>query len=195
MLATLVLVCCSAVPANTPQTLSAANSVQYNTFADAPLPEALNAADARPESPAPKLNSNDAAASGSSSSSATPAARPISSAPVRAASNEQYETSRKRVIWYGLMAAGHGSAAFDAWTTRRAISSGYGVEGDPTQRPFAHSNAIYATTQVSPLLMDYLGHHLMRSRYPLMRRFWWVPQAANASISFGAAVHNYRVVP
>lgn len=195
MLATLVLVCCSAVPANTPQTLSAANSVQYNTSADAPLPEAADTADAKPESPAPKLSTNDAAGTASGSSSSMPAARPIANVPVRPASSEQYETSRKRLIWYGLMAAGHGSAAFDAWTTRRAISSGYGVEGDPTQRPFAHSNAIYATTQVSPLLMDYVGHRMMRSRYPLMRRFWWVPQAANASISFGAGMHNYRVVP
>ncbi len=50
----------------------------------------------------------------------------------------------------GLVAASSGAAAFDAWTTRRAVSGGYGVERDPLLRPFAHSNAIYAATQVSP---------------------------------------------
>jgi hypothetical protein len=63
------------------------------------------------------------------------------------------------------------------------------------QRPFANSNAIYATTQVTPLIMDYLGRRMMRSRYPLFRRFWWVPQTASASVSLAAGIHNYRVVP
>jgi hypothetical protein len=92
------------------------------------------------------------------------------------------------------MVVGHGAAAFDAWTTRQAVSGGYGVEGDPFQRPFAHSGAIYATTQVTPLIMDYLGHRMMRSRHEWMRRAWWVPQAASASVSLGAGIHNYRVV-
>jgi hypothetical protein len=120
---------------------------------------------------------------------------PILKTPVKPPTTESYETPRKERIWYGLMAAGHGAAAFDAWTTRRAISGGYGVEGDPLQRPFAHSGAIYATTQVTPLIADYLGHRMMRSRHPWMRRMWWVPQAASASISLGAGIHNYYVVP
>jgi len=93
------------------------------------------------------------------------------------------------------MAFGHGSAAFDAWTTRRAISGGYGVEGDPLMRPFAHSGAIYAATQISPAVMDYLGHRMMTSHHELMRRFWWFPQAAGAGVSLSAGFHNYLVVP
>jgi hypothetical protein len=93
------------------------------------------------------------------------------------------------------MAVSHGAAAFDAWTTRRAVSGGYGVEGDPLQRPFAHSGAIYATTQVTPLIMDYLGHRMMRSRNPWIRKAWWVPQAASTSVSLGAGIHNYSIVP
>jgi len=92
------------------------------------------------------------------------------------------------------MAAGHGAAAFDAWTTRRAISGGYGTEGDPLQRPFANSGAIYATTQVVPALMDFLGHRMMRSESPTIRKFWWIPQAASTGVSLGAGIHNYRVV-
>lgn len=92
------------------------------------------------------------------------------------------------------MAVNHGAAAFDAWTTRRAISGGYGTEGDALQRPFANSNAIYATTQVVPVLMDYMGHRMMRSEHPTIRKFWWIPQAASAGVSLGAGVHNYRLV-
>lgn len=99
------------------------------------------------------------------------------------------------MIWYSLMVADHGTAAFDAWTTRRAVNGGYGVEGDPLQRPFAHSGAIYATTQVTPVIMDYLGHRMMRSNHPWIRKAWWVPQAASASVSLGAGLHNYSIAP
>jgi hypothetical protein len=148
-----------------------------------------------PDAPSPKLTATVNEELDPEASSSLPTPKPIANVPVQPATTEAFETPRKRMIWYSLMAAGHGAAAFDAWTTRRVISGGYGTEGDPLQRPFAHSNAIYATTQVTPLLMDYLGHRLMRSRYPLFRRFWWVPQAASASVSLGAGIHNYRVVP
>jgi hypothetical protein len=75
------------------------------------------------------------------------------------------------------------------------IGGGYGVEGDPLQRPFANSGAIYATTQVTPLLMDFVGRRMMRNKLPWVRKAWWVPQAASASVSLGAGIHNYRVVP
>ena len=75
---------------------------------------------------------------------------------VKPAIGGTYETARQRKIWYGLVAAGSGAAAFDAWTTRRAVSGGYGVESDPLMRPFAHSNAMYAATQISPVVMDFL---------------------------------------
>ncbi len=54
---------------------------------------------------------------------------------------------------------------------------------------------MYPATQVSPAVMDYLGHRMMNSNHGLMRRFWWLPQVAGASFSFGAGIHNYRVVP
>jgi hypothetical protein len=105
------------------------------------------------------------------------------------------ESPRQRKIWYALMVTGHSAAAFDAWSTRRAVSGGYGTESDPLMRPFAHSGAMYAATQVSPAVMDYLGHRMMVSNHGLLRRFWWLPQVAGASFSFGAGIHNYRVVP
>jgi hypothetical protein len=104
------------------------------------------------------------------------------------------ETPRQRKIWYGLMAAGHGGAAFDAWSTRRAVSGGYGQEANPFLRPFANSNAIYAATQVSPAVMDFIGKRMMTSQNPWIRKLWWVPQTAGASLSFAAGAHNMSVV-
>jgi hypothetical protein len=109
--------------------------------------------------------------------------------------HSSYESPRQRKIWYGLIATSHGAAAFDAWSTRRALSTDTGVEEDPLLRPFAHSNALYAATQVSPAVMDYIGHRMMTSNHPLLRRFWWIPQTAGASFSLGAGIHNYRLAP
>lgn len=132
----------------------------------------------------------------------TPEAEP---APLRSAAPQPFlgarrvtrpvETARQRKAWYGLMAASHAGAVFDSWSTRRAISSGYGQEANPFLKPFASSNAIYAATQVSPAVMDYLGKRMMTSPNPWVRKLWWFPQAAGASMSFGAAVHNVGVVP
>jgi len=47
--------------------------------------------------------------------------------------------ARQRKIWYGLALAGSSGAAFDAWSTYRAVSGGYGREANPFLRPFANS--------------------------------------------------------
>ena len=131
----------------------------------------------------------------SPSAEAPAAIEPFVPGPAKPGMRASYETARTRRTWYGLIAVSHGAAAFDAWSTRRALSSGYGVEADPFLRPFAHSNALYAATQVSPAVMDYIGHRMMTSDHTVLRRFWWVPQAAGATFSFGAGFHNYRLVP
>ena len=115
--------------------------------------------------------------------------------PVRAKAGRLGETSRQRKTWYGLMTAGHAAAGFDAWTTRRAISGGYGREANPFLKPFANSNAIYAAIQVSPAVMDFLGKRLMVSQHPWIRKVWWLPQTAGASLSLLAGRHNLGVVP
>jgi len=159
----------------------------------------VEAEPAKPDAPSPKPALSSSSKSdvelGSGAEAIAPAIQPALLAPVKPATTESYETPRQRVIWYSLMVADHGTAAFDAWTTRRAVSGGYGVEGDPLQRPFAHSGAIYATTQVTPVIMDYLGHRMMRSNHQWIRKAWWVPQAASASVSLGAGLHNYSIVP
>ena len=104
------------------------------------------------------------------------------------------ETPKQGKIWYGLMVVSHSGATFDAWTTRQAVANGYGQEANPSLRPFANSNAIYAATQASPALMDFLGKLMMVSQNPWIRKLWWVPQVAGASLSFTAGVRNMEVV-
>lgn len=191
----LVLFCCNTIAADTPRIPETPSTTELKSHA--PLEVAVETERVKPDAPTPKTRtfSNSDSGFGAGGEAITPGSQPILNAPVKPVVAESYETSRQRKIWYGLMAASHGAAVLDAWTTRRALSAGYGVEGDPLQRPFAHSSALYATTQVSPLVMDYLGRRMMRSRHPWIRHAWWVPQAASASISLGAAVHNYRVAP
>ena len=138
-----------------------------------------------PDAPAAKVDA--------SSESSSAAIQPFSNAPIRPAVERPTPTPRQQKLWYTFMAAGHGAAVFDAWSTRKAVSGNYGTEGDPFLRPFAHSNAIYAATQVSPAVMDYLGRRMLTSSHPTLRRFWWVPQVAGASFSFASGVHNYSL--
>ena len=139
-----------------------------------------------PSAPAPKVKTDAEAIE------PNPAAQPFQ--PVKPAFTRPRETSRQRKMWYGLAIAGHSGAAFDAWSTRRAVSGGYGQEANPLLRPFVHSNAIYAATQVSPAVMDFLGKRMMVSQHRWVRKMWWLPQAAGASFSFAAGAHNVGVV-
>jgi hypothetical protein len=127
------------------------------------------------------------------SSAAEPAAA-FAFEPAKPATHRELDNRNQRRVWYGLVAAGHAGAAFDAWTTRRALSGNWGREADPLMRPFAHSNAIYIATQVAPALMDYVGRRAMVSEHLWVRRLWWVPQSVGAGLSFRAAIHNYSVV-
>jgi hypothetical protein len=146
---------------------------------------------AAPSMPQPKASSVLA-----ESSSAEPAAQPRAFAfePVKPATHRDYDNRNQKKIWYGLVAAGHAGAAFDAWSTRRALSGNWGTEADPLMRPFAHSGTIYVATQVAPLLMDFIGRRAMSSERPWVRKMWWVPQSVGASMSFRAGIHNVGVV-
>ena len=166
-----------------------------------------------PLAPAPKnradvkeaSNSNTEPSLNASSSTAgliLPFAEPIlprstgaPAPPAKALFFRPYETHPQRKLWYALAFTGHGAAAFDAWSTRRAISGNYGTESNPLLRPFARSGALYAATQVSPALMDYLGQHMMVSQHRWVRKMWWLPQTAGTGMSLAASVHNVGVVP
>ena len=101
------------------------------------------------------------------------------------------QPSRNR--WLALALLQHGAAAFDAYSTRQAVGHG-AVEDNPMLRPFAGSPAIYAATQVAPLLFDLMARHMQRSEYPLFRRCWWMPQTISAGLSIFSGVHNLHLV-
>jgi hypothetical protein len=145
----------------------------------------LTASAALPSAPTPKPADADMI-------QPNPPAQPFQ--PIKPVIMRPRETPRQRKLWYALTAAGASGAAFDAWSTRRAISGGFGVESNPFLRPFSHSNALYAATQVSPAFMDFIGKRMMVSEHGLIRKMWWVPQLAGAGFSFGAAAHNVSIV-
>jgi hypothetical protein len=159
---------------------------------------------ALPSVPDPKIKTDAEVAADSNAASVTPAPAaepivpgraPLAIRPGKPAFNPENGSERQKKVWYALTFASSGAAAFDAWSTRRAISGGYGTEANPLLRPFAHSNALYAATQVSPLVLDYVGRKMMTSRHPLLRRMWWLPQSAGTGMSLFAGVHNVGVVP
>ena len=94
--------------------------------------------------------------------------------------------------WLALAFVQHAAAAFDAYSTRQAVGHG-AMEDNPTLRPFAGSPAIYAATQVAPLLFDLMAYHMQRSENELFRRTWWMPQALSAGLSIFSGVHNLHV--
>ncbi len=199
ILTALVLMYCNTISGDairTSATPAVTSAAEINTTASPSADRSGEVESAKPDAPLAKTAVSANAKTDfdtSGAETATPALLPAISSPAKPATADSYESPRDRKIWYGLMFASHGAAAFDAWTTRRAIAGGYGVEGDPMQRPFANSGAIYATTQVTPLIMDYVGHRMMRSGHNWIRKGWWIPQAASASVSFGAAMHNYSI--
>jgi hypothetical protein len=165
--------------------------------------EATNDAGARtlPTAPTPKVKT-DAAADGSKVTANVAGAEAVQPPivaqplqPMRPTFARPRETRGQRAAWYALAVTGHGAAAFDAYSTRRALAGNYGTEGNPFLRPFAHSSALYAATQVSPMVMDYIGKRMMVSQNRWVRRMWWLPQAAGSGFSVAAGVHNLAVVP
>ena len=197
LLATIVLL--GAIPQASELARSAANTpveVTAESGKNSAAPRNL------PSMPTPKVNT-DLEADGVSSSVAANAgaAEPVQTPhvtlaiqPVKQAYGRPRETRGQRIAWYTLAVTGHGAAAFDAYSTRRAISGGYGTESNPFLRPFANSGALYAVTQVSPAVMDLIGKRMMVSEHRWVRRLWWLPQAAGTGFSIGAGVHNLGVV-
>ncbi|PYY10226.1 MAG: hypothetical protein DMG61_22085 [Acidobacteria bacterium] len=96
-------------------------------------------------------------------------------------------------LWRGLVIAEHSAALFDAWSTRKSITSGNGYERNPLMKPFANSSAAYPMMQIAPTGFDFLSHRMMRSNNAFLRRAWWVPQAASFVGSLWMGTRNIRV--
>ena len=113
--------------------------------------------------------------------------------PVKPAKKSELPVTFAPRSWLVMTAVQHSAATFDAWSTRRSISSGRGHELNPLMKPFAGSGAIYGAIQVAPLAGDYLGRRLMNSKHPTLRKLWWVPQAAGAAGFMLSGTHNLHV--
>jgi len=115
--------------------------------------------------------------------------RPVYGPPARAVSDRWQKRE-----WLGLSIAAHGAAGFDAWTTRKVLSSVPNAqETNPLLRPFAGNASMYAAVQVAPTILDYLSRRMMNSRHDVLRNTWWLPQAVSAVVSVASGVHNLGV--
>jgi hypothetical protein len=121
-----------------------------------------------------------------------PAARGFVTPVYLAPAKPRYEQPSRR-FWFTLSIAQHGAATFDAWSTRRVISSGQGQEQNLLLRPFAGNTSLYAAIQVGPALLDYLGRRMMKSQQGWTRHAWWLPQALGTALSLASAAHNLGV--
>jgi hypothetical protein len=114
---------------------------------------------------------------------------PSAAKPVAVIGVENFPSRRNWVI---LSLAQHGAAAFDAYSTRRAVSRG-AVEGDPLMRPFSHSPGIYAAIQAGPVVLDFVARRMQRSHNNFVRHTWWLPQSASTGLFIFSGVHNLQV--
>lgn len=119
-------------------------------------------------------------------SALSPVAEPLSPA-------DYHSKIQRRREWLALTIAQHGAATFDAWSTRRAISSGNAQERDPLLRPFAGNASLYAAIQVGPIVFDYVGRRMITSHHGWMRRAWWVPQVLSTTAFFVGGAHNLSI--
>ena len=182
VIATLLLIC--SIPQMDERAKVVIDTPAVST--DSPAKESTLVASALPSAPTPKVKAE------AEPITPNPAGQPFQ--PVKTVFTQPRETPRQRKLWYALTIVGSSGAAFDAWSTKRAVVGGYGQEGNPFLRPFAHSNAIYAATQVSPAFMDFLGKRMMVSQNGWLRKFWWLPQVAGTGMSFASGAHNVGVV-
>jgi hypothetical protein len=115
--------------------------------------------------------------------------RPVYGPPVRAVSDRWQKRE-----WLALSIAAHSAAGFDAWTTRKVLSSvPNSQESNPLLRPFAGNASMYVAVQVAPTILDYLSRRMMNSRHDVLRNTWWLPQAVSAVVSVASGVHNLGV--
>lgn len=144
---------------------------------------------AEPLTPASPLPAASAAAPASPAAMEPAPIVPVYNPPIRAVSEQ-----RQRREWLALSIAAHGAAGFDAWSTRRVLSSvPQAQEMNPLLRPFAGNASMYAAVQVAPTILDFVSRRMMNSRHAWARHTWWLPQAVSAAISVSSGMHNLGV--
>jgi hypothetical protein len=98
--------------------------------------------------------------------------------------------------WLALSVAGQGAALADA-TTTLDLKHAHPVtfyENDPLARPFVNLPPPAYVASVVGLTagVSVISWKLRRSEHPLLRRFWWVPQAAQIALNAESAIRTSR---
>jgi hypothetical protein len=89
----------------------------------------------------------------------------------------------KKVTLALMLAAAHGSAGFDAWSTRRHMRFPGAREQNPLMRPFARSLGAYVATQGDVIVPELLMRKLPKKWKWV--GYAWIAGAAGAHLSFG----------
>src|SRR2546427_5259170 len=130
------------------------------------IPQMDDAAKAVSDTPAVAANSTTKDSSSTSELPAMPTPKADAAAilpaapaqpflPVKPVYTRPRETHRQRVIWYSLAVAGHSGAAFDAWSTKRAVTGGDGQEAKPVFRALSELHANFAAAPGEPPVLEY----------------------------------------
>ena len=120
-------------------------------------------------------------------------AQPIMAVSTPSLPDKPKPSVKQQRVWWALTVAQHGAATFDAWSTRKALTSGNGYERNPLMRPFAGSGAIYPVIQVLPVGLDFVSQRMMRSRHGFFRKTWWVPQTVATAGFIWSGARNLNV--
>src|SRR2546427_4619309 len=127
------------------------------------IPQMDDAAKAVSDTPAVAANSTTKDSSSTSELPAMPTPKADAAAilpaapaqpflPVKPVYTRPRETHRQRVIWYSLAVAGHSGAAFDAWSTKRAVTGGDSAENKPILAPGVEANGIFTAGGGGPTI-------------------------------------------
>ena len=87
-----------------------------------------------------------------------------------------------------------GGAVWDDISSRMVIERG-GYERNPLMRPFVHnSGTLAAESVVEVWAMAYVADWMKRSRHPLLRKTWWLPQTLNLSAKVTGGIYNTHLL-
>lgn len=103
---------------------------------------------------------------------------------------------RSSRAWFALSLAGQAAALADATATldlKRAHPITF-YENDPLARPFVNLPPPAYVASVVGLTagLSAISWNLRRSEHPLLRRFWWAPQAAQIALNAACAIRTTR---
>ncbi len=184
------------LPASAESAATAPNTDSLNPEDSSPVrSESEGAASAADSTAAPDLSAlPEAPAPAPPNNVSAPMAFLKPANPVTVSINNLREENRgKERLWLALGIAAHSGAAFDAWSTRYAITHYSVRELNPMLRPFAGNASLYVVIQVAPALLDFAARKMMYSRHPLLRRMWWIPQSASFAGSLFCGTHNLLI--